>query len=87
MIATTAFKQEKGNSSVIETGREAIVVKTVDILPAKADDVKTASDYVGDLMNNAMREDMLNMLLISLADKHDLQLNTAPVRQLLIGSR
>ena len=87
LIATTAFKQEKGNSSVIETGREAIVVKTVDILPAKADDVKTASDYVGDLMNNAMREDMLNILLISLADKHDLQLNTAPVRQLLIGSR
>jgi DNA-directed RNA polymerase subunit F len=72
---------------VIETGTEAIVVKTVEILPAKDEDVKSTATYVVQMMNQAMREDMLNTVLISLSEKHDLQINTAPVRQLLIGSQ
>jgi hypothetical protein len=42
---------------------------------------------VTDMLNTAMRDDMLNMVLIALSEKHDLQINTGAVRQILIGSQ
>ncbi|MBL6595962.1 MAG: peptidyl-prolyl cis-trans isomerase [Candidatus Puniceispirillum sp.] len=87
LIAKSAFDQPVGKSSVIETGNEAIAVKTVDIVAAKDADIDETSQVVVEVMNNALREDMLNMVLLSLSEKHDLQLNVAPVEQILVGSQ
>jgi hypothetical protein len=72
---------------VIETGTEAILVKTSEIIPATDDDIVTTATAVTDMLNTAMRDDMLNMVLIALSEKHDLQINTGAVRQILIGSQ
>ncbi len=87
LIARAAFGQNTGTSSVIETGSEAIVVKTSEIMAPKPEEIDATSQYVREVMGSAMREDMLNMVLISLSAKHGLQMNTASVRQLLIGSQ
>jgi len=87
LIAKSAFDQAVGKSSVIETGNEAIAVKTVEIVAAKDADIDETSQVVVEVMNNALREDMLNMVLLSLSEKHDLQLNVAPVEQILVGSQ
>ncbi|MFZ8993092.1 MAG: hypothetical protein ACO20L_10505, partial [Candidatus Puniceispirillaceae bacterium] len=87
LIAKSAFGQAVGQSGVIETGNEAITVKTVEIVAAKDADIDETSQVVVEVMNNALREDMLNMVLLSLSEKHDLQLNVAPVEQILVGSQ
>ena len=87
IIANTAFNQAIGNSGVVETGNEAIAVKTVEIVPAGDEEVEKATKLVVEVLNNALREDMLNMVLLSLSESHDLQLNSAGVRQLLVGAQ
>ena len=87
LIARTAFGQDLGTGTVIETGTEAILVKTAEIIPATDDDISTTATLVTDMLNTAMRDDMLNMVLIALSEKHDLQINTGAVRQILIGSQ
>jgi hypothetical protein len=37
-------------------------------------------------MKNAINDDMTNLLLISLSQKHDLQINSQAVQQLLLGA-
>jgi hypothetical protein len=37
-------------------------------------------------MNSALRDDLTNLLLVSLSKKHDLQLNVPAVQQILIGN-
>ena len=85
LIANKAFLQATGASSIVETGSEAIVVKTIEIIAAKDAEIDETTKIVTEVMNNAMKEDMLNMVLLSLSEKHDLQLNVAPVQQLLVG--
>ena len=59
----------------------------MDTFAAKDAEIDETSKIVMEVMNNAMKEDMLNMVLLSLSGKHDLQLNVAPVQQLLVGSQ
>ena len=87
LIANKAFSQATGASSIVETGSEAIAVKTIEIVAAKDAEIDETSKIVIEVMNNALQEDMLNMVLLSLSEKHDLQLNVAPVQQLLVGSQ
>ena len=87
LIANKAFSQVTGASSVIETGSEAIAVKTIEIVSATDAEIAKTSKIVIEVMNNALQEDMMNMVLLSLSEKHDLQLNAAPVQQLLVGSQ
>jgi hypothetical protein len=87
LIANKAFLQATGASSIVETGSEAIAVKTIEIVAAKDTEISETSKIVIEVMNNAIKEDMLNMVLLSLSEKHDLQLNVAPVQQLLVGSQ
>ena len=87
IIANQAFNQAIGSSGVVETGNEAIAVKTVEIVPADDKEIKEATKLVVKVLNNALREDMLNMILLSLSESHDLQLNPAGVRQILVGTR
>ena len=87
LIARAAFGQDPGAGTVIETETEAILVKTAEIIPATADDISNTATLVSDMLNTAVRDDMLNMVLIALSEKHDLQINAGVVRQILIGSQ
>jgi hypothetical protein len=42
---------------------------------------------VADIMKNAITEDVISFMAINLSQKHDLQINIEPVRQLLVGSQ
>ena len=86
LIAKAAFEQNSGDIQVIETGREAIAVRTIDIIPATDEELKDTSDLVLSVMNSALRDDLTNLLLVSLSKKHDLQLNVQAVPQILIGN-
>ena len=86
LIARAAFEQNSGDIQVIETGREAIAVRTINIIPATDEELKDTSDLVLSVMNSALRDDLTNLLLVSLSKKHDLQLNVPAVQQILIGN-
>ena len=76
LIANVAFAQNGGDIQVVETGREAIAVRTIDIIPASDDELRETTKLVLTVMNNAIRDDMTNLLLLKLSQKHDLQLIT-----------
>jgi len=86
LIANAAFTQNSGDIQVVETGNEAIAVRTVEIIPAGDDELKESTELVLTVMNNAIRDDMTNLLLLKLSQKHDLQLNLPAVQQLLLGA-
>ena len=86
LIAKAAFEQNSGDIQVIETGREAIAVRTLDIIPATDEELKDTSELVLTVMDSALRDDLTNLLLVSLSKKHDLQLNVPAVQQILIGN-
>jgi len=87
LIANTAFGQENGASGVVETGTEAIAVMTSDIIEAEQTEVDETNKMVADIMKNAITEDVISFMAINLSQKHDLQINIEPVRQLLVGSQ
>ena len=72
---------------MVETGKEAIAVKTVKIVPASDKEIGETTELVVEVLNNALREDMLNMVLLSFSEHHDLQLNPAGDRQILVGTQ
>ena len=86
LIANVAFTQDSGNIQVVETGREAIAVRTIDIIPASDDELRETTELVLTVMNNAIRDDMTNLLLLKLSQKHDLQLNLPAIQELLLGA-
>ena len=85
LIANVAFTQNSGDIQVVETGREAIAVRTVDIIPASDEELEETTKLVLTVMNNAIRDDMTNLLLLTLSQKHDLQINLPAVQKLLLG--
>ena len=86
LIANVAFTQNSGDIQVVETGRDAIAVRTIDIIAASDDELKETTELVLTVMNNAIRDDMTNLLLLTWSQKHDLQLNLPAVQQLLLGA-
>ena len=86
LIANAAFTQDTGDIQVVETGREAIAVRTVDIIPANDEELIETTELVLTIMNNSIRDDMTNLLLLTFSQKHDLQLNLPAVQQLLLGA-
>ncbi|MDB2390083.1 SurA N-terminal domain-containing protein [Alphaproteobacteria bacterium] len=87
LIANTAFGQATGAIGVVETGTEAIAVMTTDIIEAEQSEIDETNMMVADIMKNAITEDVISFLAINLSQKHDLQINIEPVRQLLVGSQ
>ena len=61
-------------------------MRTIDIIPATEKELSETTELMLTVMNNAMRDDMTNLLLISLSQQHDLQLNQAAVQQILLGT-
>ena len=59
------------------------------ILQKKLSDqeINEAIPYIIEVVNNGLREDVLNMLLLSFAETHDLNLNPAAVRRVLVGTQ
>ena len=72
---------------MVETGSEAIAIKTVRIVPPSDTEIEETEAIVIEVLNNALREDMLNMVLLSFSESHDLELNPNAVRQLLVGNQ
>ncbi len=86
LIADVAFSQNSGDIQIVETGREVIAVRTIDIIQASDEELRETTKHLLTLMKNAINDDMTNLLLISLSQKHDLQINSQAVQQLLLGA-
>ena len=87
LIANTAFGQASGAMGIVETGTEAIAVMTSDIIEAEQSEIDETNKMVADIMKNAITEDVISFMAINLSQKHDLQINIEPIRQLLVGSQ
>ena len=60
---------------------------TSDIIEAEQSEIDETNKMVADIMKNAITEDVVSFMAINLSQKHDLQINIEPVRQLLVGSQ
>ena len=87
LIASAVFAQGAGESRVVETGTEAIAVRTEDILPVETDELDTSARMISGVIANSMRQDVLNILARELSQTHDLQVRLGGVQQLLLGSQ
>jgi len=87
LIASAVFAQGAGESRVVETGAEAIAVRTEDILPVETDELDTSARMISGVIANSMRQDVLNILARELSQTHDLQVRLGGVQQLLLGSQ
>ena len=87
LIASAAFAQGAGESRVVETGTEAIAVRTEDILPVETDELDNSARMISGVIANSMRQDVLNILARELSQTHDLQVRLGGVQQLLLGSQ
>ena len=81
-----AFNQNSGDAQVVETGSEAIAVRTVDIIPASDKELVETIELISTMMNNAIQDDMTNLFLLKLSQEHDLQINLPAVQDLLLGA-
>ena len=87
LIATAAFSQDIGESRVVESGSEAIAVRTETVTAAEGDELAQTVQLLRTFNKSAIQQDILNTLSRDLSQKHDLQIRLGGVQQLLIGSR
>ena len=87
LIATAVFEQGSGEARVVETGTEAIAVRTEAVMPAEGDELDRSTTLVGDVIANSIRQDVLNTLAGELSQTHDLRVQLGSVQQLLIGTQ
>ena len=87
LIASAIFAQGVGESRVVETGTEAIAVRTEEVLPVDAEELDTSARMISGVIANSMRQDVLNILARDLSQTHDLQVRLGSVQQLLLGNQ
>ena len=87
LIATAAFSQEIGESRVVESGSEAIAVRTQTITAAENTELTETAQLLRTFTNQAIQQDILGTLSRDLSQTHDLQIRLGGVQQLLIGSQ
>ncbi|MEC8110389.1 MAG: hypothetical protein VX110_03305, partial [Pseudomonadota bacterium] len=87
LIATAVFEQGSGEARVVETGTEAIAVRTEAVMPAEVEELDRSATLVGDVIANSIRQDVLNTLAGELSQTHDLRVQLGGVQQLLIGNQ
>lgn len=85
LIAMAAFGQQPGNNTVVETGREAIALRTNSVIEAGEEELATTSKLVAAFSANSIQLDVLNTLARDLSQSHDLQIRLGGVQQLLVG--
>jgi hypothetical protein len=87
LIAMAAFGQQPGNNTVVETGREAIALRTNSVIEAGEEELATTSKLVAAFSANSIQLDVLNTLARDLSQSHDLQIRLGGVQQLLVGNQ
>ena len=87
LIATAAFDQKIGETRVVETGSEAIAVRTETVIPAEAEELADTAKLLADFTSGSIQRDILNTLASDLSQKHDLQVRLGGVQQLLMGGQ
>jgi hypothetical protein len=87
LIANAAFGQQPGANTVVETGREAIALRTNSIIKAGEEELATTSRLVAAFSANSIQLDVLNTLARDLSQSHDLQIRLGGVQQLLVGNQ
>lgn len=87
LIATAVFAQDIGEARVVETGSEAITVRTETIVAAEEDELSNSSNLVANMIDNAIRQDVLAALARDLSQDHDLQMRLGGVQQILVGTQ
>jgi len=87
LIATAAFSQKIGESQVVETGTEAIAVRTETVTAAEGEELANTAQLLDSFTKRAIQQDILATLSRDLSQTHDLQIRLGGVQQLLIGSQ
>ena len=87
LIATAAFGQKIGETRVVETGNEAIAVRTETVIPAEVEELADTAKLLADFTSGSIQRDILNTLASDLSQTHDLQVRLGGVQQLLMGGQ
>lgn len=87
LIATAAFGQKIGETRVVETGNEAIAVRTETVIPAEVEELADTAKLLADFTSGSIQRDILNALASDLSQTHDLQVRLGGVQQLLMGGQ
>jgi peptidyl-prolyl cis-trans isomerase D len=87
LIATAAFGQKIGETRVVETGTEAIAVRTETVIPAEAEELTDTAKLLADFTAGSLQRDILNTLAGDLSQTHNLQVRLGGVQQLLMGGQ
>lgn len=85
LIADAAFAQDTGEATLVETGESVILVRTDEVITADAESRNSLQAQIADTLDNLVQTDLSSALVITLSEKHALEINTAGVQQLLIG--
>ena len=85
LIADAAFAQNKDEATLVETGDSVILVRTDEVIAADAESRNSLQTQIADTLDNLVQADLSSALVITLSEKHALEINTAAVQQLLIG--
>ena len=83
--ADAAFAQDTGEATLVETGESVILVRTDEVITADAESRNSLQAQIADTLDNLVQTDLSSALVITLSEKHALEINTAGVQQLLIG--
>jgi len=87
LIATAVFAQDIGEARVVETGSEAIAVRTENIVQADEAELARSADIIANVIAGSIQQDVLQTLARDLSQTHDLQMRLGGVQQLLVGSQ
>ena len=87
LIATAVFAQDIGEARVVETGTEAIAVRTETITPAEEDELAESANLVANVIDSSLQQDVLATLVRDLSQMHDLQIRLGGVQQILVGTQ
>ena len=86
LIAARAFELAPGESGIVETGDEAIVVSVGRIIPADTEQAAAEMALFQSQLSDEARNSMVTGLLLGFEKQFEVEVTPAPVQQLLIGA-
>ena len=86
LIASAAFSGEQGETQLVETGGDILIIRTEQIMPAEKAEIDELAARLTDGFNELVRNDIASAMALSLSETHKLEVNSAPVQQALVGS-
>ena len=84
LIAAKAFEIDVGEMAVVETGEEAILLITDEVIAAPQTDVEELAKQLTNSFARTMQSDWTGALALQLSDDFDLTINSEAVRLLLV---